>query len=356
MKTIGLLDWDLTHHKQPIMFNLELMKLSSYYKGRRHIVKMLDKFDDSRYSKIILRKDYQDDFYPSNIFNNEKVELGGMVFSNDTYYPLLEEIELQIADLTIYEQFRKIYRDTTIGKESYHKMIHGVHFRFSKVGGDWTKQIPRERIDKIHNYFVHDEDLHNHPGASKEIHKELLKISGKFPYVGFKYPQLVLNEQDLLDWGHLHKVRHFSNLILNKIYDDECIQTSIKPGQRTECEYNLLAKDLTEENLARIFKQLIFFKMNDSKILLNIAEENLIEQELKKVIELINLYSNYVFNNRKYRYLTMFAYAKRSLKWDKEEKIQIFDFLRKNYYELFKLFYECSTVKLINKNFENWRD
>ena len=57
MSIIGLLDWDLLKWRQPTCFNLELMKLSTYYKNYSHdIVIMANDFDLSRYSKIFIQK------------------------------------------------------------------------------------------------------------------------------------------------------------------------------------------------------------------------------------------------------------------------------------------------------------
>ena len=55
---IGLYDADLMiYHSLPV--NLELMKLSTYYKvNKRDIVSLTQSFSPDRYSKFIIRKDY----------------------------------------------------------------------------------------------------------------------------------------------------------------------------------------------------------------------------------------------------------------------------------------------------------
>ena len=54
--SIGLYDNDLMNHDYDF-FNLELMKIAKFYKGRREIVKLSPLFTPDSYTKFILRKD-----------------------------------------------------------------------------------------------------------------------------------------------------------------------------------------------------------------------------------------------------------------------------------------------------------
>jgi hypothetical protein len=103
MASVGLLDWDLIRWQQPTVFNLELMKLSTHLKGQRMITKMLDRYDDSRYSKIIVRKDYEDDDYPSDIFNNPKTESGGPLGFNKSRFVTEYEVVNTIGYVGKYQ-------------------------------------------------------------------------------------------------------------------------------------------------------------------------------------------------------------------------------------------------------------
>ena len=59
MATIGLYDADMAKYTH-VLFNLDLMKLSTYYKNQRHLVQLIPEIDLDKYSKIIYRKDYYD--------------------------------------------------------------------------------------------------------------------------------------------------------------------------------------------------------------------------------------------------------------------------------------------------------
>ena len=50
------------------IFNLELMKLATYYKQHNEIVKLATKLEPERYTKFFVRKDWDDGLYPKEFF------------------------------------------------------------------------------------------------------------------------------------------------------------------------------------------------------------------------------------------------------------------------------------------------
>ena len=54
----GLYDGDLQFYPQVPFFNLELMKLSTYYKRKRELVTLSTNFKPQMYSHFIVRQDY----------------------------------------------------------------------------------------------------------------------------------------------------------------------------------------------------------------------------------------------------------------------------------------------------------
>lgn len=91
-------------------FNLELMKLSTYYKKKRQIVALSPEFKPNYYSNFYLRKDYEDGIYPSRLECFDNVEFGGHGFSGCRYVPLPSEIEICKPDTTIYERVKNNYK------------------------------------------------------------------------------------------------------------------------------------------------------------------------------------------------------------------------------------------------------
>ena len=82
--SVGILDADLTKYIL-VPFNLEVMKLSAYYKKKGEIVVLAPSFTPERNTKFIYRKDYDDGEYPLALTTTKNVEYGGLAFSNNVY-------------------------------------------------------------------------------------------------------------------------------------------------------------------------------------------------------------------------------------------------------------------------------
>ena len=68
--SIGLFDLDMEKYC-PVPFNLELMKLSSYYKKKREIVSLSPAFCPAMYTQFIVRKDYYDGSFPKELLSED---------------------------------------------------------------------------------------------------------------------------------------------------------------------------------------------------------------------------------------------------------------------------------------------
>jgi len=348
MASVGLLDWDLIRWQQPTVFNLELMKLSTHLKGQRMITKMLDRYDDSRYSKIIVRKDYEDDDYPSDIFNNPKTESGGLVFTNGLYTPMAPEIESCLPDKSIYTNMARFYSCDEISKCNYKSMMSGAHIRLNN--DDWERQFIEQRAENIRlrTLLIHDQQLEKSSHFQDVVNFFLDKVP--MGVVGWKFPISIHNESEFAFCGTVPKVRGMSDLKFHYLPSDESLYEAVEAGKRIRGEYLLSAEDILS-NSNQIFLQIVFLGGRISRILLNPIEEKSISSEWENVIKLMNGYSSFIeFYQTP---LTMYNYAARFSKWLKVDLINTFNFLRENDYPLFKLFYECSAVRLHNGSFES---
>ena len=65
--SIGLYDDDFMRYA-PVCFNLDLMKLSTYYKRKKEVVVLSPTLEPERYTHFIFRKDYNDGNFNKNIF------------------------------------------------------------------------------------------------------------------------------------------------------------------------------------------------------------------------------------------------------------------------------------------------
>ena len=79
--SVGLFDGDMSKYHQ-VPFNLELMKLSSFYKKKGEIVQLSPHFSPERYGKFFYRQDYYDGIYPEKMEARWDIECG---FFDDIY-------------------------------------------------------------------------------------------------------------------------------------------------------------------------------------------------------------------------------------------------------------------------------
>lgn len=67
--SVGLYDIDFALYTH-VVFNLELMKLSTYYKRKREVTVMTPFFEPEKYTTFIVRKDYNDGEFDKKIFES----------------------------------------------------------------------------------------------------------------------------------------------------------------------------------------------------------------------------------------------------------------------------------------------
>lgn len=318
---------------------------------------MLKGFDDSRYSKILVRKDYEDGNYPSNIFSNPKSDCGGMVFSNGIYQPMDLKIEALSPDTGIYENMSKYYQEDKITNEKFESQLKSPHVRLSLDGStiwkDWERQLDGLQRGKTFSLVIHDKGLENIHGAVETISKTLQTLHPIGRRLAFKYPINIFTDKQFADWGQFRKLKTMSNMILHKLFDDKLFLGAIESIENggMECEYLLTKEMCTNENLTKIYKQVVFLREHRSRILLNTAEGNLVSPEIKSTLRLISEYSAYCYKSS--RDISLYTYAKSSSGWLKIDLINLFNYLRENNYPLFKLFYECLSVVFNGENFES---
>ena len=350
MASFGLLDWDLTRWQQPTVFNLELMKLGSYYKQKRHLVKMLHNYNDELYSKVIVRKDYEDDDYPPKVFNNPKTEAGGLVFSGGLYSPLPEEIEVIPADTTIYTPMYRYYQPSPY----YNSLVTGVHCRLSldnkTIWKNWEKQVDLPKGHYIaKSFIIHDINVTS-LNYAKETLSELEERFGVVKaYFGFRFPLKIKNDQELLDWSDFNILRNFSSIYLESFISDVTFNSLAKIAD--SYQYTMTPEMMVNERLVALFKQGVFLRSHNSVLLLNIEEPHSYSEYEVLLIELMNDYFKFKAHNPRYNYAPLYIVAKWWSNYLKYDLYYLFEYVRENNYELFKLFYECIDVELVNGTF-----
>lgn len=369
--SIGLYDDDFATYIH-VPFNLELMKLSSYYKNRKEIVTLSPFFCPEKYTKFFIRKDYYDGKFPENILLIKNLSYGGLAFSNNKYIPLDLEIEKQIPDTSIYFKYKEMFSTNERFKINFNTLANSEHLRLSLDGihlwEDYFNQIKNFNIPN--NLFFHDYNLNSIENCI-DIIKDLLnrfqknKVKGK---IGSKFPIQVNSNKELLNWIKFIPLENFFTIQFNGIMEDEVFVEFINTSPLitiNQFEYNIgSASSLTNQKiislLPKIYKQVIFSRRHKKKISLKYEDNFFIDKRWNEVIQLINMYSTTIINldQKKFNYYikddTMFKFAKKleekprfkNRTINKQKAREIFQFVRENNYELFKLFYECSNVKL----------
>ena len=358
----GLYDADLKFYPIPF-YNLELMKLSSFYKHKREIVGLSPDFSPNRYTHFIVRQDF---YNPTSQFiRGNNIEYGGRAFNGDNYKPLPLEIECMKPDISLYNNVQlpksKKY------KTSLSTMKRAEHIRLSLDGKTiWEGYEKQLRHDLgTHGIIFHDYNLNDVEGAAELIKTTLPEWirnpSGR--RVGMKFPVQVNNPTDFYKWLQITPMGTYYSLQYNGLIDESYIPNLLEIRkefstlkQTTVNISNVFTNDeLVNGGIQRVFRNLINLRSNRLIFPLIYDENRLIDDDWKMVMKLIDRYNKHLIARRgsdffKYTepYETLYSYCKAAIKnvavkdplFTKETIQTIFQFVRENNYDLFKDFYE----------------
>ena len=198
----GMFDGDLILYPKVPFFNLELMKLSTYYKSKREIVSLAPAVVPQRYSNFILRQDYfGQQTYPLYFSN---IVYGGRAFDGGIYKPLPIEAEICKPDIDLYSSIKPNYKYTNADKMQLQVMRNAAHIRLSLDGEtvwkDFKRQIPSRNFQS--GFIFHDYNLGQIKDAQKTIQSilETHTTNKMYQRIGMKFPVQVNTEHELLSW------------------------------------------------------------------------------------------------------------------------------------------------------------
>lgn len=360
----GLYDADLPYYPIPF-YNLELMKLSSYYKRKREIVGLSPSFSPNRYTNFIVRQDF---YNPDTVIRDSvNISYGGRAFDGKKYKPLPLEIESMRPDILLYS---KLTPNQVKGYDisALNIMRRAEHIRLSLDGkniwDDFEKQFRKD--SNCFGVIFHDYDLNQIDGAYDLIKNEIPNwISHKNGRrVGMKFPIQVYNKEDLYKWISLSPLNMYFSLNYNGLIDNSYIPEIAKLHEGSTAVRQIsmdvsavyTPKELINGGIQRILRTIINLRSYRLVFRLIYNENLLISDDWKKVMELINFYNKHLiikvfekdYINRIERFETLYSYCIGALKngqiknpiITKESLQSIFQFVRENNYELFKDFYE----------------
>lgn len=222
--SIGLYDADMISYNQ-IPFNIDIMKLSTYFKNKKEIVVLNTTLEPERYTKFFYYQDFNDVELPSNIFMMPNVEYGGRVFNPNKFVPLPPDIEKCVADTSIYDVWRRRFINNKTNQKMFVTLQNTDHLRLS-IDGKTIKDNALYGLDKDtlrKNILIHDYDISAIDGVLDYV-KEILDFYNKFigyRTIGMKFPVQLYKADDVIEWNQFRSSGFFYNIQYNGILTDE---------------------------------------------------------------------------------------------------------------------------------------
>lgn len=376
--SVGVFDADYTTYTK-VVFNLELMKLSAYYKRKGEIVILAPEFAPEKHTKFIYWKDYEDGIYPNRLTTTPNVQYGGLAFSNNIYQPLPLEIERMRPDTELYRRAEASFLSLPGRKKDnellFNALMKGEHLRLSLDGktiwGGYESQL--KDIDRAKHIILHDYNLGAIDG-SFEIVKDLAsRATFKRPTkIGMKFPVQIQDGDSLLKWASLAKSTSLFFLQYNGVIPNDIFMEWVKCCTRNpspfKIDYNVTPSwydqnDFITNLLPQIFRQAIILQSYSIDFSLKYDNDFFTDKRWIEVLELIVYFIKRLKAHEWYRAgmlpqgdETLFSEIKylstvpknqdNFVALDIPRTRELFDFVRENNYPLFKDFYECSANSL----------
>ena len=373
--SIGLHDLDMANYTY-VPFNLELMKLSAYYKKKREIVILSPHLTPERHQKFFVRKDFDDGNFPLGLEKIPNIEYGGYAFTDGIYVPMAPEIEVMHPDTSLYENMEKMI--TGSGRREHRKifqnMMEAEHCRLSLDGKTIWEDYPKQFkfLKTARNLMIHDYDLAAIDGGLEEVKRLMARArtDGWATRLGMKFPPVISNGQDLLDWISFKPNSTFYSLRYDGVMEEDCFEEFISVCRENsiykQLDYYVTASSANEQEfidkyIVPVFRQVV--KSRSYRVFFSLKyEENFFsDKRWERVLDLFNFYHNSLrYLNQAIYYSkiakdTLYDFAKASYdklpgwaktEMDRQEMREIFMFVREKKPELFVDFYEFYANKM----------
>ena len=334
--SIGLHDMDMATYTL-VPFNLELMKLSAYYKKNREVVILSPSFTPERHQKFFLRKDYNDGNFPIGLEKVPNLDYGGYAFTNGIYAPLPPEIEIMRPDTSLYDNMEKTIMASK-GRDQrkiFQNMMEAEHCRISLDGKTIWEDYPKQFkfLKTARNLMFHDFDLGAIEGGFEEVQKLLARArtDGWATRVGMKFPVTCTKGQDLLNWMSIRPNSTFYSLRFDGVIEKECFRDFVGIAREksiyNQLDYYVTASSINEQEflnkyIQQIFRQVVKARSYRVFFSLKYEENFFIDSRWEKVLDLFNFYHNSM------------KHLPQSIYFKKIGKDTLFDFARATYDDL----------------------
>lgn len=369
MAVIAVHDYDYFHYTKVIP-NLECAKIVTYHRRHNDIAVLSPALAPEKYSKFIIRKEYDDGYFPKQFFYNG-VEYGGKVFNPNKYVPLAPAIENTIPDMHIYDEYISHFGSKNSDLIQIKRILNCAHMRLAPDSENIlsVEKLKKNFETKVTGIFLHDYDL-----ASLHAYDTILALQnmryfvtkeGINPYpVGNKYPIRIKDSKELDRWKDIVVIPNAFFLEYLGLMDDTTLYNLCVDNSRMarQVYYNIgygcsSEDDFLMNRLPKIFIQCLFLRRAGVKILLNYDDDFKISYELERFIELLNCWLSFQWmedflpvvqtlfhfcrNNSKLHY-TNWAFMNVTVSIEDIRKS--FQYIRERNYPLFSWFYTIESV------------
>lgn len=369
--SVGIYDLDLYTYTQ-IPLNLDVMKLSAYYKKQKEIVLLVPKFAPDKHTKFIMCKDYDDDIKLPDLSQYTNIECRGLYFSANRYIPLPIEIEKMKPDTSIYKKAEVIYKTKGLktAVKLFNKMMGAQHCRLSLDGKTiWKDYKSQVTLKGCRTLMLHDENLGQIEGALEEVER-IVKNHSRLS-IATKHPILVNTEEEFLRWLKIPASDGLFTLVYNGILTPKSFNIYTQYSTysfRGQTEFNLskVPKDwLLGDGARNLLRQALISRIWGHKFLLTGIDEIMIKAEWKNYFYLLNNFSNAhqkindSLKEHLFGKMTLYDYVKwlkqvnyiayRDDCINKDKAAETFECIRKENPILIREFYECCYDKIIQE-------
>lgn len=373
--SIGMYDMDMATYTL-VPFNLELMKLSAYYKKKREIVILSPEMTPDRHQKFFLRKDFNDGKFPAGLEKIPNLDYGGYAFTNGMYVPMTTEIETMRPDASLYSNMEKTIM-ASMGrdrKKIFQNMMEAEHCRLSLDGKAIWEDYPKQFkfLKTARNLMFHDYDLGAIEGSFEEV-KALLgraRTDGWATRVGMKFPVGAKSGQELLNWMSILPNSTFYSLKYDGVIDDDCFEDFVGIAREKsiykQFDYYITTSCANQQEfitkyIQRIYRQVVKSRSHRVFFSLKYEQDFFFDKRWERVLDLFNFYHNSMSSLPQSVYFnkiandTLYDFARVTYKelpkyckgyMDRQEIRDLFHFVREEYPALFDDFYTYNIKKM----------
>ena len=354
------------------MPNLECAKLCTFLRNNHEIAALVPRLDPEPYTRFFVRKDYDDGYYPKELFKNN-CQYGGRAFNPKLYLPYKEEVERTIPNMKIYEPYADYYCINKTDRVQFKRLLNCAHIRLAP---DSTEPANVKRIERMLNtgkfsgIIFHDYDLGAIKNAYEVIYdfqqlRQLKSKNGLKEYeIGSKFPIQCSSSEEILNWLNVLPMTNTFSLQYNGIMDNSTLNILCQNNKKMIHQlYYKISDARSDENhflmneAREIFKQLLFLRRQNIKILLIYDEDFFPTKEMRDLIDLWNCWMSFKWAENSFigtetlhkfcQTYNRFCFLNHHFKRKEvtiEDVRQVFLYLYERNYDLFQMFYKWEPV------------